>query len=75
MTDTRFSEPKDRVKTIRMLDKRTNMNITEPLLPACPARYVHDNAVRGSADFWVACAVNPVLTGIHLPPPHFTSVK
>ena len=70
MIDTRFSELKNRAKTIRMLDKHINMNIAEPLLPTCPIGYVSgDTARRGGADLWVACAVSPVLTGIHLPPP------
>lgn len=34
---------------IRMIEERTNMNIAEPLLPACPMESVCDNATRGSA--------------------------
>ena len=51
-----------------MVDKRINMNVAEPLLPTCPIGYVRDDVARRSgADLWVACAVSPVLTGIHPP--------
>lgn len=68
MIDTRFPESKNRAKTISMLDERTNMNIAEPLLPACSMLYVPDDAARGGVNLWIACDVSPVLTGT-LPPP------
>lgn len=52
-----------------MLDKRINMNIAEPLLPACPIGYALDGTARGGVALWVVCAALPVLTSTLCPPP------